>query len=205
MRDFDVPAAKLTPVGAGINFPFVPRPQERGYHGPHLLFVGRQFERKGGKILLEAFHRVRREMPEARLTIIGPPAGEAIPGVRWLGEVSKATPQGLTTLVSAYTEASVFVLPSLYEPFGIAFAEAMAHCLPCVGTRTCAIPEIIAHGQTGLLVPVGDTRALATALLSLLRNPDQCYAFGRSGYDRFQGRFRWDVVARKIVETLTML
>ena len=62
----------------------------------------------------------------------------------------------------------MFVMPSLYEPYGIVFAEAMAHRLPCIGADNCAMPEIIKHGETGYVVPVRDEMALANRLVARL-------------------------------------
>ena len=64
----------------------------------------------------------------------------------------------------AYRRATAFVMPSRYEPFGIVFLEAMAYWLPCVGSRTCAMPEIIDEGVTGLLAEPDDVDSLADCL-----------------------------------------
>jgi glycosyltransferase involved in cell wall biosynthesis len=202
MADFGVPADKLFPVGAGVNLPRILEVGERSYDRPEVLFVGKDFARKGGPVLLEAFRAVRREIPEARLTLIGPRLEDVPDGVRCLGVVPKNTPEGLDRLLAAYAEASLFVLPSLYEPFGIAFAEAMAHKVPCIGADNCAMPEIVADGETGYLVPVSDARALARRMLDLLKDPEACRRMGEAGYRKYRERYTWDQVVARILGVL---
>lgn len=201
-RDNGVPADRIVPVGAGINLPYTGDTEMKTYERPEILFVGKQFERKGGPDLLAAFVRVREVIPDARLRIIGPQLSELPPGVECLGALSKSNPKDLGRLIDAYCEASVFVMPSLYEPFGIVLAEAMAHRLPCIGTNICAIPEIIQNEVTGFTVPVGDISALTDRLISLLSDPELCSQFGAAGYRRYQERFTWDAVVQKIGDAL---
>jgi glycosyltransferase involved in cell wall biosynthesis len=94
-------------------------------------------------------------------------------------------------------------MPSLYEPFGIVFAEAMAHKLPCIGTNICAMPEIIKHGQTGFLVPPRDSVALASRILELFDSPSLCREFGDGGYQRYAEKFTWRAVTKRMVEVVT--
>lgn len=83
----------------------------------------------------------------------------------------------------------IFVCPSLYEGFGIAIVEAMAAGRPVIASATGGIPEIVVHGDTGLLVPPGDAAALADALATLLTHPDQARAMGARGQARVRERF----------------
>ena len=128
-----------------------------------------------------------------------PQALADVPGVRWRGHISKRDPQGLAALREEYDRADVFVLPTLYEPFGIAFCEAMARGLPCVGTQVCAVPEIIADGASGRLVPPGQAEPLAAALYALLSQPQQARALGAEGFARYRQHFRWQAVAQRML------
>lgn len=205
VKDFGVRRDKLTPIGAGINLPQVREVMNKSYDNPHFLFIGKEFERKGGRFLLEAFAKVRQEIPSATLTVIGPELSDRPLGVTCLSYISKHSLSGLNVLLDEYARASVFVMPSLYEPFGIVFAEAMAHKLPCIGTRICAMPEIIDDKVTGLLVPPKDSKSLAEAMLTLLKNPEMCAQYGESGYTKYLNLYTWSSVADRCVRKLEEL
>lgn len=199
IKDFGVSPKKLLPVGAGINLPYISETENKDYTRPNLLFVGKQFERKGGKFLLEAFHIAKKEIRDLTLTIIGPSLTQLPDGARCLDFLSKNTEEGVKRLLSEYAAASVFVMPSLYEPFGIVFAEAMAHRLPCIGTNICAIPELIEDGVNGYVVPVSDSAALAKKMIALLKNPEMCRQMGNRGYAKYLKNYTWDEVTNKIM------
>lgn len=205
VRDNGVAPSKVVPVGAGVNLPRIRSLDSKDYSAPRILFVGKAFERKGGPVLLRAFARVRREIPNAELTIIGPELPDAPKGVRCLGFVSKGDAAGVERLLDEYERASVFVMPSLYEPYGIVFAEAMAHRLPCIGADNCAIPEIIKHGETGYVVPVRDEITLANRLVELLRDPLACRQMGDNGYDKYRREHTWDAVTRRMCEAISSI
>ncbi|MGP4843269.1 glycosyltransferase family 4 protein [Marinobacter sp. 1Y8] len=198
VKDFGVHADKVFPVYAGINMPEVTEYIEPRYDAKNILFVGKSFQRKGGGVLLEAFKIVRKVIPNASLTIVGPTLKDLPEGVFNPGFVSKESPEGMRQLQDLYRKASIFALPTLYEPFGIAFAEAMAHGLPCVGTNICAIPEIITDQKTGFLVEPNSANDLAHKLINLLENPQLCKEMGVSGFNRYRADFNWRSVVSKI-------
>jgi len=202
--DFDQAPEKVITVGAGANFESVPEAPERTFASPRVLFVGKRWERKGGPQLLEAFRGLRRDRADAELWIVGPeepPAQEA--GIRFHGRISRSSPEGERRLAELYRDATVFAMPSVYEPFGVAFLEAMAYRLPCIGSDRCAMPEIVEDGVTGNTVDAFDTEALALRLLELAE-PDRARAFGEAGHRRFLERFTWDGVAARMVAAVTV-
>jgi glycosyltransferase involved in cell wall biosynthesis len=189
--DYAVDGERVHVVGAGTNV--LAAEPARSHDGETVVFVGREFDRKGGPILLEAFRQLRRRRPRARLLVAGPPEPIAMPeGAVQLGPVP------YERLPQLFAQATVFALPTLREPFGIAFLDAMACGVPCVGTRTEAVPEIIDDGRTGLLVPPGDAIALAVALDHLLSHPALARTMGERGRNRVMGRFTWSNVARRL-------
>jgi hypothetical protein len=167
---------------------------DKDYSVPRALFVGVDFERKGGPVLLDAWPRVRERVPDAELIVAGPggePPADLPPGVEWIGWVDRA---GLAEL---YKSASVFVLPSTFDPCPNVFREAMGYGLPCVGTVCCAIPEIVDDGATGRLVPIRESEPLAGALVELLSDPARAAAMGRAAHVNVLREGRWsDVVDR---------
>jgi starch synthase len=174
VRDYGADPARVRVVGAGANV--FPEKAPRRDDGHTVVFVGFEFARKGGLVLLHAFELLRRRIPRARLLVAGaPPPRRAPERVTFLGPVE------LSELPDLFSQSTVFALPTLQEPFGLAFLDAMACGLPCVGTRIEAVPEIVRDGETGLLVPPGDPVALAGALERLLADPARARAMGARG------------------------
>jgi glycosyltransferase involved in cell wall biosynthesis len=195
VQDYGVDPARVRVVGAGANVS--PCAAPRRHDGATILFVGRDWQRKGGPVLAEAFERLRRFHTRARLVVAGPASRPNLPerGL-YLG------PIGLEELTGLLAQATAFALPALREPFGLAFLDAMARGVPCVGTRVDAIPEIVVDRRTGLLVPPGDPAALAEALAALLRDPTRAQAMGARGRERVQRRFLWSHVAERLEQAL---
>ena len=190
-RHYDVPGSRVRVVGGGANV--FPERVERRDDGATIAFVGREFVRKGGRVLARAFTRLRQSHPRARLLVAGPAEPlDLPPGAQQLG------PLPLHEIPELFFRSTVFTLPTLLEPFGIAFLDAMACGLPCVGTSVEAIPEIVADGETGLLVPPNDEAALAAALARLLDDPALARRMGERGRERVRTRFLWTHVAREI-------
>jgi glycosyltransferase involved in cell wall biosynthesis len=94
-----------------------------------------------------------------------------------------------------YHDATVAVMPSLEEGFGLPLAEAMAAGLPTVATRVGGMPEIVVEGETGLLVPPADADALAAAIVRVLADPELARRLGNAGRARAVERYSWDVIA----------
>ena len=191
--DYGCDPLRVVCVGAGANI--VARSiVGRRYDSQIALFVGNDFRRKGGQTLLQAWEQVHQRLPQARLLIVGSAQQPTqLPaGVEWIGQVADRE-----ALAELYMRAAVFVLPSLFEPWGSVYLEAMGHGTPCIGTLQSGIPEVIEQGVTGLLVPPGEAQPLASALIDMLSDPARAEAMGRRGYQSVQNGYTWDdVVAR---------
>ena len=173
-----------------------------------VLFVGRLDRYKGIPLLLEAAGRVVREFPRTRFVLAGAPhptlARSEIDAliqryalnehVRLLGHVPW---EQLTTW---YLRATVCVLPSYYETFGIAALEPMAFGVPVVVTRAGGLPEVVEDGVTGILVPPGDPQALAEAVVLLLRDPDMRERMGQAGRERVLEQFTAERIAPRTLK-----
>jgi glycosyltransferase involved in cell wall biosynthesis len=196
--DYGVDPARVHVVGAGPNVPPpTAEPAARRGRWPLVLFVGKAFAPKGGRELLDAFAAVRRAHPRARLAIVSQRCPAPLPeGATFHG------PLGRAALARLYARASVFVLPTLREAFGLSLLEAMGFALPVVATRLEAIPEIVVDGETGLLVPPGDAAALCRALSSLLDDPARARRMGAAGRARALSRYGWGRAAAEMLRVL---
>lgn len=192
---YGVERSKVTVVGGGASFDELPQPRSER-RDPTILFVGSDWRRKGGDVLVEAFGRVRARHPQARLQIIGTREPRPEPGVEVLGFLSDRE-----QLADVYAEASVFCLPSRFEPYGLAAIEAMAHELPCVVTPG-ALGEVVQHGETGLVVLPDDVRGLAEALNRLLDDSPYARWLGTNGRSRVEEQLTWDAVVERMTPDL---
>lgn len=194
---YGVQPERVSVVGGGANFHPLP-PLGSEPRGRIVLFVGGEWQRKGGDVLLEAFERVHMQMPEARLQIVGTAeAPEGLPGVEVLGRIDDRE-----RLADLYRHAAVFCLPSHFEPYGLSIAEAMVYGLPCVVTRVGALDEVVLDNETGLVVPPADPDALAGALERLLRDPTLAERLGMAGRNRVELHQNWDAVAERMTPAL---
>jgi glycosyltransferase involved in cell wall biosynthesis len=203
IRDFDVPRSKVHVVGGGINFDKLPQVPERSWSTPRYLLVGKDFERKGGKYLLDAFKIVQKALPDAELILIGPSVAIEQPGVKCVGYLSKSNPADMARLSRFFCSATAMVLPSIYEPFGISLLEGMAYGLPCIAVDRCALPEIVRHGETGVIARAEDAASLADAMIKLGRNPRSAAAMGAAGRARVESHFTWTTVTANMKTILS--
>ena len=156
---------------------------------------------KGQRHLVDAAAQVVREVPDARVLIVG--AGELEGAlarqVRRLGLDGKVILTGFRSDVPSVLKGlDLFVMSSVTEGLGTSVLDAMAAGLPVVGTRAGGIPESIVHGETGLLAPPADARALARAIVALLRDAPRRRALGAAGRERARAAFSAD---RMVAET----
>ena len=170
-----------------------------------VLFVGRLESRKGVLDLFAAIPEVLKEHPRARFVIVGSDNSaqdgfharhgmdyptyfrqrhpRAARRVDFLGFVDDAE------LDHLYRACDLFVAPSHYESFGLIYLEAMNQARPTIGCAAGGPQEVIADGETGLLVPPGDTASLAQAICELLADPRRRRDMGRAGRERLLRRF----------------
>jgi glycosyltransferase involved in cell wall biosynthesis len=185
--DYGCPRDKVVLAYVGCNVPVKVSAQKK-YDQKNILFVGVDWEGKGGPELLRAFRLLRAQISDATLTVVGCSPLIQQPGCQVVGRIS---PHELSQY---YSKASVFCLPTRHEAFGIAVLEAMAHELPIVATNVAAIPEMVTNGENGFLVPPGDAQKLAEALIRLASNPVLCQQMGQLSHAVSQN-YSWDNVA----------
>lgn len=168
---------------------------------PHVLFVGKDWVRKGGPLLIEAFAILRGKFPEACLTVIGCDPDVREPGVRVIGFLDKKKPEDAGRIDKAFREATVFCMPSRWESVGLVYMEAALYGLPVVMLRgQCRdgiFPETMAFH-----LDRADRRALAEYLIHLHERPDVARRMGNAGRGHVLENYTWPVVARRLVNRL---
>ena len=202
IADFGIVPQKVISIGAGINIDMPTIEEHKDYSKASILFIGVDFARKGGYDVLKAFRRLRQSLPQATLHVVGPSkpphnlAGMA--GAIWHGFLDKSNEADALELDRLFREATLFVMPSLYEPFGIAPLEAMSHQIPCVTSSAWALPEIAPDHICGRLVDPGNHEQLAEVLIELLRDPTLLKRYGEAGREHVKEKYTW----AKVVERL---
>lgn len=172
-----------------------------GLTSPYILFVGRLIKQKAVDHLIRAFVLAKTDL---KLVIIG--RGSEEPHLRALAEKLGAQDDvkfvteflDENTLVSAYAGCEFFVLPSVWEAFGIVLVEAMSCSRPCVGTDAGGIPEVI--GDTGKVVPKGDVVALSREIKRMHEDKLLRKKLGTAARKRVLKRFTWEKMAQRTLE-----
>ncbi len=178
--------------------------------GPVLLFVGRIQPLKGLDVALEAFERVRREIPGVRMAIVGGPSGPH--GREELNRIrSRVQRLGLEDYVefvpsrphhevpSYYRAADVLLVPSRSESFGLVAAEAQACGLPVVAARVGGLSYVVEDATSGFLVDDWDPAGFAAAAARILLDPDLAARLAKGAVE-FATRFSWEVATDRLLE-----
>lgn len=198
VQDFQIQCNSAITIGAGPNVSVGPAPKVT--NSQTILFVGSHWERKGGPLLVEAFKIVYEKHPDATLQIIGCNPGIDIPGIDVVGKVARHK------LHHYFSHARVFVLPTQLEAFGIVFVEALHFGLPIIATNIGAIPDMVKHGNNGLLIDIGDLDALVQALDQVLSNDSLALKMRKAALEKAQ-KFDWDhaasIIDQHVHESIT--
>lgn len=204
IEEYGMTPDKVTVVGGGVNFARLPQPtSHRETAVPTILFIGKEFYRKGGDLLLEAFAQARQEVPGARLkmvTAVPIPADFPKEGV----EVIHAT-WDRQVIAALYRSADLFVLPSRLETWGDVLLEAMSYGLPCIGVSGQVMEEIIDHESTGLVVPAEDVAALANSLVRLLTDVGLRRRMGQQARLKAENNYQWPDVVQRVGDCIQQI
>ena len=170
----------------------------------NILFVGRLEPRKGCIYLLRAFERVKKELPDMRLIIVGPGMRLRQKYEKWVAaknliqDVSFAGYVSNEELPRYYQTADIFCSPATgRESFGIVLLEAMAMGKPVVASNIPGYASVITNGVDGILTPPKDERALARIFISLLNNRILCEEMGERARETAK-KYRWEDIAQRV-------
>jgi glycosyltransferase involved in cell wall biosynthesis len=196
---------QVVPIGVD-HIRFQPGPQARRVPGRIMTTASADVPFKGLLPLVEAVAKVRTEHPEAHLVVVGKlrsdsPVAATIDRLGLGDSVRFESGVSDERIVELYSEATVAVVPSLYEGFSLPAVEAMACGVPLVTTTGGALPEVVGtDGVTGLLVPTGDPSALAAAIGRVLGDADLAGRLAFSARQRVLERFTWQACAAATAE-----
>jgi glycosyltransferase involved in cell wall biosynthesis len=206
-REYKLPSSSLRVVGNGINLDvFRPLPELERRSDELVTTLSADSPLKGFRYLLEALAQLAPTRPTLRLTVIGQAGHETdtLARVERLGLTARVHFTGhvpAETIARAYAQATLAVVPSLYEGFGFPAGEAMACEVAVVSTHAGALPEVVGQdGVCGRLVPPADASALAHAIGELLDQPERRQAMGKAGRARVLAHFTWRRAAERTVE-----
>lgn len=201
---FPAVASRVLTIRNGLDVARFLDERERGPSPDHvqmpprfILSIATFEHKKGLDVLLRAFQEVLHGRHDVSLVMIGAsrPYRHTLEklasdlGVGHRLQLIENLPHGR---VHAYLErAMLFVLPSREEPFGLVLLEAGAYRRPVIGTAVGGIPEVITHGETGILVPADDVSALSREISRLLDRPDERERLGRALSEHVSRHFRW--------------
>jgi len=206
VRDYGARESQIDIAQFGANLLQVPDPEllhrEPSRGDLRLLFVGRDYARKGGEIALETTAALRARGYDARLTVVGcvPPRRE--PGVEVIAYLNKDDPAQAQRLRDLYHEAHVFLFPTRADCSPIALCEAAAFGLPAVCTDLAGIPDIVADGA-GVLLPLsagGD--AYAIRIHELVEDPERYQELTAATRRAYDERLNWDAWAARAEASL---
>lgn len=176
----------------------------------YIFCLGRLGASKGRDLLLKAFNIVRKKIPEVYLIIGG---GSPKPGreeQELLNTMNKIIDENDMKekvhlvgyipdklIVPYYQQASIFVLPSVFEPFGMTAVEAMACGTPVIASKFAGIKDVISHEQNGLLINPKNIEEFADAMIMLLKDKQLAENIGKKGYKTCHKYFSWESIAKR--------
>jgi glycosyltransferase involved in cell wall biosynthesis len=205
-----IPPEKMTVVYEGVEVSRLPSPQIRHAartrwgvidESPVIGCVGVLLPDKGQDALIRALATVRAEFPSVKLLLVGDgPDKSRLQQLAAKLSVSDAVIFAgfVSAMESVYPALDLFAFPSRFEGLGTSLLSAMSYAIPSVAFRTCAFPEIIEHGRSGLLAELNNDASLPNSIAAILRNPEIALQIGRAARQRIDQKFS----APKMVENM---
>ena len=202
-QEFHIPAHRFSIIPNGINTGlFYPVPEVPRQKNRIIVTNSADTPLKGLHYLLSSVAEITKRQP-VRLIVVGTPKknGKIVRHIQELGIGRFVTFTGRISdaeFVRQYAKATVAVIPSIYEGFGLPAGEAMACGVPVISTTGGALPEVI--GDAGILVPPANTPALTKAITDVFNNPGLAEKLSIAGYNRVQNHLTWVAAAQKTVD-----
>lgn len=200
VNDYGVDPRKIEIIAPGVNLDLW-RPGFVHENQPfRILFVGGDFLRKGGAVLLEAYQALSKlalSRP-VELILVTRSTVPLIPGVKVHTDIRPNSPE----IIGYYQTSDLFILPTFAEAFGIAAVEATAAGLPVIATQVGGLTDIVEDGQTGFLIQPGEVQVIVEKCIQLIENPELLARMGRQGRARAEMLFDASRNSSRIVQHL---
>lgn len=194
-KDYDLPPNKVVHVGGGINLDkslIDTSLKQRN----KILFVGRDFERKNGPLVVEAFKIAKKCNPELELYIVGPQyLNINYEGIYNLGKLSHKD------VAYYFNLCDVFCMPSRHEMYGFVFPEALAFGLPCIVRNAYEMPYFIQDGENGYVMENDSAQNLATVMLKAVDN-DRMKKYVMKNREYYLKEYSWNTVAKRMYDVI---
>ena len=194
--DYGISPEKVHVVGGGRNHE--PRAAQRDWSRPRFLLVAKDWDRKNGPAVVRAFERLKRQIDDATLDVVGYHPPLSAPGVTGHGPRRLDDPADRTLVDQLFETATCYVMPSRHEPSGIVFSEANAAGIPSIGTTEGGSGELI--GNAGRVVHPDDDDGLLDAMRTLA-DPATAERLGHRARTR-SGLFTWRAVGERLLRAL---
>jgi glycosyltransferase involved in cell wall biosynthesis len=192
-RQMHLDEGRVRPDQISILHPGLPQPPvaaaraSRGGSPVTFIFVGREFERKNGYLVLDAFRSVHAGHPHTRLLLVSAPQDGRV--ITEAGVAHRLFAPRAELLSTLYPQADVLLLPSKAEGYGLAIVEAMSFGLPAIAVDAWAMPEIVEHGVNGFLIRPNSLDDLIAAMSRLAGQPELLPALRQASLSIFRSRF----------------
>ncbi len=193
---YRVPARKVRVIGFGANVEA--QPADRDWSNPSFLLIGTDWHRKNGDRVIRAFTKLREEMPAAQLHVVGNHPRIDVSGVMGHGYLRRGVPGERARFEALLRNTTCLVMPSLAEPFGIAYVDAGRAGIPSIGTTIGGAADAIGPG--GLTVDPYSVTEICQAMRQVAV-PEVAMSLGRKAFTR-SAFFTWDQVARRVLHAL---
>ena len=174
-----------------------------------LLFVGVEWQRKGGDVVLEVVETLNKRGWKTELTVVGCKSigDRPIPdNVKLLGFINKNTPEGKNKIDRLFAESHFLILPTRADTYGHVFCEANSFGVPCLATNIAGIPTVIKNGLNGQTFSQdASSNEYGEAIAHYLENYDDYRTLALSSFQEYQSRLNWSVAAKTARQTLSKL
>ncbi len=172
---------------------------------PKLLFIGMDWERKGGPMMLEAFQQVRQRWPDSQLIVTGPSKHPAptTEGIVYRGFLDKNNASDRQTMESDLANAHVMLFPTKAECLGMVVAEANSYSTPVLGSAVGGVPSVLKDGINGVLMPPdASAERFAEAIANVLNDREHYEALSRSSFDYYRANLTWEHWTEQVMSFL---